>query len=112
MQWAAKFAVRTMVMGLGLVGTLAGLTGKDHGGLEDKVLEHAQSIAMSTIATPDRLCSFAGKSAADAKSCACVADAIKSKPQAELLAILQSPDADPQKQAFIASMREQCGAAG
>lgn len=112
MQWAAKFAVRTMVMGLGLAGTLAALTGKDHGGLEDKVLSQAQSVAISTLATPDRLCSLAGKSAADARSCACVADALKAEPQAELLTILQASDSDPAKQAFINRMQAQCAAAG
>ena len=96
MKWAIKFAVKTLVVGFGLAGTLAVLTGSEHDDQPSPGSPTNQSAA---------LCALSG---ADAKRCACMAGVITDKQQLETLITLGSSD-DPKKAALDREVQEKCG---
>jgi hypothetical protein len=98
MTWAMRFAVKTMIFGIGAVGTVAALSGKD--------TDSPQAQMMSAMRQPSVVCSITPMPKAQ---CECVTAAMADKEPAELIELIQMTDDDPRKQALGQLMAEKCG---
>jgi hypothetical protein len=98
MNWALRFAVKTIVFGIGAVGMVAALGGKDK--------DSPQAQLMSTMRSPGVVCKLSPMPTAQ---CHCVVAAMGDKSPAELMALIQAPEDDPRRQEIGRVMAQKCG---
>jgi hypothetical protein len=98
MNWAIRFAVKTLIFGTGAVGMIAALSGKD--------MDSPQAQMMSVMRKPSVVCTVNPMPTAQ---CECVVAAMADKTPVELIELIQMSDDDPRKQALGQVMSEKCG---
>ncbi len=98
MSWAMKFAVKTLVFGIGAVGMIAALSGKDS--------DSPQAQLLDTMRQPDMVCKVTPM---PSDQCKCVVTAMADKSPAELITLIQLSDDDPRKQELARVVAEKCG---
>jgi hypothetical protein len=98
MSWALRFALKTLIFGIGAVGTIAALSGKD--------LDSPQAQMMTAMRQPSVVCSVTPMPKAQ---CECVTAAMADKNPTELIEFIQMAEDDPRKQALGHVLAEKCG---
>jgi hypothetical protein len=98
MTWAVKFAIKTMVFGIGAAGTLAALSGKD--------MDSPQAQMMQSMRSPNVVCQITPM---PTEQCKCVTAAMADKTPAELMALIQAPQDDPRRQELGQVVAKKCG---
>jgi hypothetical protein len=98
MSWAIKFAVKTMVFGIGAVGMVAALSGKD--------ADSPQAQMLSQMTSPDMVCKVTPMPSAQ---CHCIVDGMKGMTPMEQLELQGMAEDDPRKVAVMDKLAQKCG---
>jgi hypothetical protein len=98
MNWAIRFAVKTLIFGIGTVGTFAALSGKN--------VSSPQAQMVTAMRQPSVVCAVNPMPTAQ---CECVAAAMADKTSFELIELIQMTEEDPRKQALSQIMNQKCG---
>jgi hypothetical protein len=98
MSWALKFAIKTLVFGIGAVGMVAAMSGKDAGSPQAQIL--------SGMTSPDMVCKVTPMPTAQ---CHCIVEGMQGMTPMQQLELQQMDKDDPRKVALMDRLAQKCG---
>ncbi len=97
MSWATRFAVKTIVFGIGAVGMVAAMSGKDKGS--------PQAQLLSGMTSPEMVCKVTPMPTAQ---CHCIVEGMQGLTPMQQLELQQMDESDPRKVTLMDGLARKC----